>query len=167
MSQEELLTDESNIIFIEFYNKKNFPPGDWVTEPDFCKWKSYGFVCVAIRDMRLGMWRSFIRISPDHKAYKKNYAEMIEAGWGLDIDFYGNIPPITGKLPAKFSSLNKNYWWVGMEFTGAEDLLPLVKVDLSDPVLNSIVSGQTYKNLSFVRKETMRLAKQLKKIKTL
>lgn len=153
-----------NVVFIEFYNKKNFPPGAWMREPDFCKWKSCGLECVAIRDMRLGMWRGFVGLSKDHPGFSKSFLDMINEGWGLGLNVHGGIA-LTGKLPIKYKDLNKNIWWIGFECTQGEDLMPLVTIDKTEPLMVQIASMQKYRDISFIRKETNQLAKQLIKIK--
>lgn len=153
-----------NIIFIEFYSKKNFPPGAWAKEPDFIKWKVYNLDCVMIRDMRLGMWRGFVGVPKNHKGFNKSFADMINEDWGLSIDVHGGIST-TGKLPQKHKDLNKNLWWIGFECTQGEDLMPLVKIDKSDPLLSQIANMQSYKDVKFARKETNSLAKQLCRVR--
>ena len=160
--EEKLMTD--NIVFIEFYNKKNFPPGVWMREPDFVAWQAYGLSCLAIRDMRLGIWRGFVGVTKDHPAFSKTLLEMLTFEWGVNLNVHGGIT-VAGKLPIKYKELNKNTWWVGFECGQGEDLLPLVKMDITDPILSQINGLQTYKDLKYVRKEVFDLAKQICRIK--
>lgn len=162
LTEEATMAD--NIVFIEFYNKKSFPPGVWHNEPDFVKWMSYGLECVAIRDMKLGCWRGFVGVAKEHPGFSKTFVDMINADWGLSLNVHGGIA-LTGKLPARYKDLNKNVWWIGFECTQGEDLMPLVTLDKTDPLMAQIAGMQTYKNLKFVRKEANVLAKQLCRIK--
>lgn len=164
VQQHEEANSSDNIIFLEFYNKKNFPPGVWLREPDFVKWKAYGLECVAIRDMTLGMWRGFVGVPSTHKAFSKKYEDIINEEWGLSLNVHGGIS-LTGKLPTKYKDLNKDVWWIGFACTHGEDLMPLVKIDRSDPLMAQIVNMQSYKDIKFVRKEINILAKQLCRIK--
>ena len=155
---ENILTPNTdNVIFIEFYNKKHFPPGIWLNEPDFCKWESHGFLCLAIRDMSLGMWRGFVKLTKDHPAYGKDFKKLLDEDFISHIDIHGGLATI-GKLPAKYKEYNDNSWWIGFECTQGEDYLPLLR---SDPDFE-YADNSTYKTLHYVRTETINLARQLK-----
>lgn len=151
-----------NVVFIEFYNKKYFPIGPWLSEPDLCRWTYYGFTCLAIRDMSLGMWRGFVGLTSEHPAYNKEFKELLNHNWLLNLSVHGGIALI-GKLPDKYKEYNEDLWWFGFESTQGEDFLPLLKYD--EETLAEIQSQQTYKTLNYIRKETNWLAKQLWNIK--
>lgn len=150
----------NNVVYIEFLNKKNFPPGDWMREPDHCEWDSYGLHCLALRDMKLGIWRGFVSIPKEHKEFGKNLTELISEEWGMNLEVHGGVC-VAGKLPLRYKELNKDSWWIGFECTQGEDLFPLTKYDLNDPIFQGIRNHQTYKDLFFIRRETNSLAKQL------
>jgi len=152
-----------NIVYIEFFNKKDFPTGEWSAEPDFVQWSAYGLQCLAIRDMKLGSWRGFVGLEKSHKGYSQSHAELLESGWMPNLEVHGTLT-FAGKLPAKYKELNKSTWWVGFECSHGTDYLPLVKVDQSSPFYTSLRSQQVYKNIHFVRKQTNQLAKQLLRI---
>lgn len=154
----------NNVVYIEFLNKKNFPPGHWMAEPDLCQWENYGLVCLTIRDMKLGMWRGFVALTQDHIGFGKPLEELILEPWGLNLQVHGGVS-VSGKLPSKYKDFNKDKWWIGFECGHGEDLLPLVKLDSNDPIDASIMDNQSYKDIHFVRRETNRLAKQLAKVK--
>lgn len=154
----------SNIIFIEFLNKKNLPPGVWMSEPDFCQWESFGLTCIAIRDMKLGIWKGLVGLPKEHKAYGKSCEALILEDWGMNLDVHGGVC-ISGKLPTKQKDLNKELHWIGFECCKGEDLLPSISFKLNDPILEMLQGNQTYKDLKFVRKETNNLARQLVRIK--
>lgn len=155
--QDNPLTSPGNIVFIEFYNKKHFPPGIWMSEPDFCLWESYGLLCLAIRDMSLGMWRGFVQLTEGHLVYGKDFKYLLDEDLITHIDVHGGLSTI-GKLPNKYKEYNQDSWWIGFECTQGEDYLPLITYDETH-------NEQTYKTLHFVRRETNYLAKELSKIK--
>ncbi len=155
--QDHDLTSQGNIVFIEFYSKKHFPPGVWMSEPDLCRWESNGFVCLALRDMSLGMWRAYVKLTSEHPAYGKDFHHLLNENLITHINIHGGLSTI-GKLPKKFIEYNKDAWWIGFECTQGEDYLPLLAHDES-------YGEQTYKTLQFVRRETNYLARQLSKIK--
>lgn len=158
--QQVQLVMPNNIVYIEFLDKKNFPPGDWMAEPDYCEWDAYGFNCLVLRDMKLGMWRGFISLPIGHKFYGYTLTKILNQDWGLELEVHGGLS-IAGKLPIKYKELNKDKWWLGFECSKGEDLLPLVKFDKDDPIYQGIRDHQSYKGFHFVRKETNHLAKQL------
>lgn len=154
--QNNPLSPPGNIVFIEFYDKKHFPPGVWMSEPDFCRWESNGFLCLAIRDMSLGMWRGSVKLTSEHSAYGKEFKTLLDEDLISHISVHGGLATI-GQLPKKYSEYNQDAWWIGFECTQGEDYLPLLTHDQQH--------GQVYKTLGFVMKETNYLAKQLAKIK--
>lgn len=150
----------SNIIFLEFFNKKNFPPGEWLKEPDLSRWIHHGMDCLVIRDMSLGIWRGFVGIDQQHIFYKKSMENIIATEKGMDLFFEvsGRLCN-AGRLPIKYKEYSSNLWWVGIDTSQSNDYMPLLKLDDS-----TITLQQTYKNFSFIRRETNKLAKLLSKI---
>jgi hypothetical protein len=147
----------NNIIYLEFNDKSHFPPGKWLQEPDFCKWTSFGLACVAFRDMSWGIWRGWAGIPENHILYKKTMDKILDYEQSVDLFYsvHGGIS-VTGSLPYKYHKHNNNLWWIGIETCHGTDLMPLVNV-------NSKL--QTYKDFSFIRTETKKLAYYLSKIK--
>ena len=154
----------NNIIFIEFYNKQNFPPGEWMREPDLCSWENV-LPCLAIRDMAMGIWKGFVAVEEGHLFYGKSIEDILKLPEGLDAftTVYGGLSG-SGKLPAKYKEFAKNHWWIGIETANGGDLMPLLKLD-SDPNMTKLTSNQTYKDLRFIRREINKLAKYVSKLK--
>jgi hypothetical protein len=155
----------SNVIFLEFFNKKNFPPGKWMNEPDFCYWEHRQFPCLTVRDMSLGIWKGFVGISPNHIFYNKSIEDILKKEEMMEVFFsvYGGIC-FAGKLPSKYKEYNQSLWWIGLETSHGSDYMPLLKLDLQDPDMVKISNGQTYKDFLFIRKETNKLAKYISKV---
>ena len=155
----------NNVIFIEFYNKKNFPPGKWLGEPDLCYW-DHKLPCLAVRDMGMGIWKGFVAVDEQHLFYEKRLEDLLKMPEALEIFqvVYGGICA-TGRLPPKFKEFAKNYWWIGIETSHGGDLMPLLKLDVSEAEMAKFQSNQTYKDLKFIRSETNKLANYLFKIK--
>lgn len=160
-----IFTIVNNLIFIEFYNKRNFPPGKWMSEPDFVSWE-HKLPCLAIRDMAMGIWKGFVAVDDKHSYYGKSVEDLLKMPDGLDIfsAVYGGMSG-AGRLPAKYKEFAKNYWWIGVETSHGGDLMPLIKLDDSDPNMAKMISNQTYKDLRFIRRETNKLANLISKIK--
>ena len=155
----------NNVINIEFYNKQNFPPGKWLSEPDLVYWE-HKLPCLAIRDMGMGCWKGFVAIEEDHPFCNKPIDELIKGHDAMEIFFsvYGGLSG-AGRLPAKYKEFAKNYWWIGIETSHGGDLMPLLKLEGTDADVAKMTSGQTYKDLRFIRQETNKLANLLSKIK--
>jgi hypothetical protein len=160
-----IFTIVNNLIFIEFYSKQNFPPGKWMSEPDLCSWE-HKLPCLAIRDMAMGIWKGFVAVDVKHPYYGKSVEDLLKAPEGLDIfsSVYGGVSG-AGRLPNKYKEFAKNFWWIGVETSHGGDLMPLLKLDDSNPDMAKMISNQTYKDFRFIRKETNKLANLISKIK--
>lgn len=155
----------SNIITIEFFNKKDFPPGIWLKEPDLCLWHYQHVPCLALRDMSMGIWKGFVGLDANHFLYEKNMDYILNLPQALDLFriIHGGLST-AGRVANKYHGYGKNYWWIGMEASQGSDLMPLLNLDQSD--MSKILSNQTYKDLHFIRRETNKLAKYLIKLES-
>jgi hypothetical protein len=156
----------SNVITIEFFSKKDFPPGIWLKEPDLCFWYYDGLPCLAVRDMSMGIWKGFVGLDIEHSLYEKTIDHITQIPEALDLfrAAYGGLSG-AGKLSPKYQNYAKNCWWIGIETTQGSDLMPLLKLDQSDNDMSKLLSNQSYKDLHFIRRATNKLAKQLLIIK--
>lgn len=156
----------SNLITIEFFSKKDFPPGKWLSEPDLCFWHYHDTPCLALRDMSMGIWKGFVGLEEGHSLFEKPMDKIVEHPQALELFrvAYGGLSG-AGRLPAKYQSYAKNCWWIGIETSQGVDLMPLLKLDQADPDMAKLLSNQTYKDLHFIRRETNKLAKYLIRFK--
>jgi hypothetical protein len=158
----------TNLIFIEFYDKKVFPPGKWMNEPDLCSWE-HKLPCLALRDMGLGIWKGFVGLDEQHPYYGQSIEELLKSpraseAMEIFVSVYGGFSG-AGRLPPKYKEFAQNYWWIGIETSHGGDFAPLLVIDTSDPNAAKMTANQTYKDLRFIRKETNKLANSLVKIK--
>jgi hypothetical protein len=153
----------NNVVFIDFYNKDNFPPGKWLHEPDFCGWQSHGLACLAIRDMSLGVWNGFVGLEATHPYFAKHIDDILHEPTVMDafLSVHGGIAS-AGGLPSRYKSISQGLWWLGIETSHGGDLMPLLK---NDPDMDKMLSGQTYKDFVFIRRETNKLASYMSRIK--
>jgi hypothetical protein len=116
--------------------------------------------------MSIGIWKGFVGVPDNHLFYDKNIDELLLHQELLDFFFsiHGGVCS-AGRLPAKYKEYTKNLWWVGMETSHGNDLMPLLKLDLIEADMSKMLSNQTYKDLSFIRKEINKMAKYLSKVK--
>jgi hypothetical protein len=156
-----ILSYVNNVIFIEFYNKQNFPKGAWMSEPDLCAWEGK-LPCLVLRDMNMGIWKGFVGLEESHPYHGKALEELLKIPETMEIFFsvYGGLSGV-GRLPAKYKEFAKNYWWVGIETSHGGDLMPLITYEN----VEMKPGNQTYKDLKFIRKETNKLASALFRIK--
>ncbi len=135
-----------NVIFIEFFNKENFPPGKWKNEPDICSWIRGDYHCLALRDMSIGTWKGFVGLSKNHKFYLKSLKNILRTKIGKSLNkslFFA------GKLPPRFKEYDKNLWWIGVESFDKDDVMPFVKTEEN----SEIVYIKKYKDLPFILKK--------------
>ena len=154
----------NNVITIEFFDKSEFPPGQWHKEPDLCFWY-HKLPCLAVRDMSMGIWKAFVGVEEEHSLYEKTIDYIIGIPQALELFrcAYGGLTG-AGRLSAKYQNYAKNCWWIGMEASQGSDLMPLLKLDRADPEVAKVVANQTYKDLHFIRREANKLANFLVKI---
>ena len=158
-----IFTIVNNVIHIEFYNKDNFPPGKWMSEPDLCYWERE-LPCLAIRDMKLGIWKGFVAVDETHPFFEKRVEELFQMPNILEVlqSAHGGVCGVGHLVLPKHSEYAGNRWWLGIETSHGEDLMPLVKLD---PSMAKMTSNQTYKDLRFIRRETNKLARVVSKFK--
>lgn len=166
----------NNVIFLEYYNKDNFPPGKWANEPDFCKWEHAGLACMIIRDMSLGVWKGFVGVNSAHPFFALSLDSILKTHDAMEIFFsvYGGMTN-AGKLPPKYKDIGKFFtdksssylslWWIGIETSHGGDLMPFIKISDDNIDMAKLSSSQTYKDFAFIRRETNKLAKCISKVK--
>jgi len=114
----------------------------------------------------MGIWKGFVAVDGYHPFYGKSVDELLKIPEAMEVFFtvYGGISA-TGRLPPKYKDYAKNLWWIGIETTHGGDLMPLLKLEVENQDMDKVLSGQTYKDLRFIRKETNKLANLLYKLK--
>lgn len=112
--------------------------------------------------MSLGVWKGFVGVSSTHSFFGKKIEEILREPAMIDafLSVYGGICT-AGKLPSRYKEEAKGLWLLGIETSHGGDLMPLLK---NDPDMDKMLSGQTYKDFSFIRRETNKLAKYVSRI---
>ena len=102
-------------------------------------------------------------VESPHPFHLKSIETILKEDKAMDVFFsvYGGITS-AGRLPDKYVN-SKTTWWLGIETTHGGDLMPFLKLQ-EDPDMNKAISGQTYKDFSFIRRETNTLAKYVSRI---
>lgn len=116
--------------------------------------------------MSLGVWKGFVGIAVPHPLYFMDLESILKEPKMIDafLAVYGGICS-AGRLPDKYREYSKNLWWLGVETSHGGDYMPLLKLDLENQDMAKMLSGQTYKDLAFIRRETNKLAKYVSRFK--
>ena len=110
--------------------------------------------------MTLGVWKSFVGVELDHPLYSKDLDGILEIHPMMDayIYVYGGISVI-GQLPTKYREESSGLWWFSIETSGGNDFMPLLQCQTSE-----LDNNLLYKDFSFIRKETNKLADYISKV---
>lgn len=141
--------------------------GEWDGEPDKMQWTdgATGLVCLAKRNPRSGNWCGYVGVAPGHPWHGKSYNDVeAEVHGGLTFaDGCQEGPPEQTICHVPAPGEADDLWWLGFDCHHAWDFAPGMHargVKL-DPVLFARDWNETYKSLSYVRKECGDLARQI------
>lgn len=157
--------DDANVVYIEFGDKSSWPKGTWLKEPDYCAWESYGYKCILLRDMKLGIWRGFVGITKEHPFYNKTLADMLNEKIYLYLTKVHGGVSFAGRFAPKSKTADKKLWWFGFECMQEDDLIPTVGP--IKPAPGMVVVSQTYRSFTYARSQTIKLAQELTKLQQL
>jgi hypothetical protein len=122
---------------------------EWKTEPDEKTWtdKKTGFRCHIKRHLELGHLCGYVGVPRDHPLWGRGYGDLYDAN--VDIRVHGGIT-----FSDTIKQFGEDIWWFGFDCAHAVDISPYSKADIE-------MSGATYRNMRYVRKEVRCLAEQL------
>jgi hypothetical protein len=143
-------------------DKSNWPPGEWMNEPDEVRWvdEESGLECIINRNTGLGILCGYVWIKKGHPYYKEEYEELNKLG---------NIK-VHGDLTFSRSGRDLDTWLLGFDCGHDSDIIPLelrnpIEADLSKRFGNEVeCDSVSYKNIEFLKNECRSLARQLKSI---
>lgn len=132
--------------------KTDFPDGPWKSEPDRIEWRDEetGLVCLVVRVPRIGHLCGYVGVGPGHPDYERSYEDSDLN----DIDVHGGLTfagGCRGPVYHESASGEPALWWFGFDSAHIGDLLPAYHKN----------ERGTYKDVSYMRAECARLAKQL------
>lgn len=131
---------------------KNVVLEEWETEPDILKFQHKGMKCLVLRMPEMGHLCGYIRI----KELPEEFDEYDYHVHG-NITFSQNIVDCSDTIKSYFED---EEYVVGFDASHAEDLVPSVAISLRKGQF-SYVSGRKYRNMIYMKEETMKLAEQL------
>ena len=143
-------------------SREGWPPGPWDDEPDRVEWRHEGVPCLAVRN-RWGAWCGYAAVEPGHPFHGRDGSDG-----SLDLDVHGGITysdacagPIC-HVPEPGEP--DNVWWLGFDCSHAWDYAPgLGRVrDAGSIAMGPSSLGEVYRTLEYVRRETEKLADQLR-----
>ena len=123
--------------------KKN---GSWDLEPDFISWESSGLSCVMIRHDH-GAWCGYVGVNKHHPKFSSNYDE-------IEVDVHGGLT-YSDVLP----QMHNDLIYFGFDCCHCDDFTPTWPFSY---LRIGATSGDSYKDVTYVRNQVASLAKQLK-----
>lgn len=148
--------------------KEECGPGPWQDEPDRVEFKHEGLDCLLNRN-RIGAWCGYVAVRPGHPAFGKHYD-------AVDISVHGGLTYADnchGVICHVTENDNDKAYWFGFDCAHYMDLVPGMEVtrrilEEKNPEFAKLGLGlnpSVYRDLEYVKEETMALAKQLKAMK--
>ena len=142
--------------------ERELPPGPWHDEPDHVDFEHAGHPCILHRGPT-GAWCGYVAVAPGHAWHGRGY----EWDGGVDADVHGGIT-YAQKCLGPICHVAKpgepdDAWWVGFDCNHHLDMdfQSVIEHD-GGSYLDSPYHGwiARYRDVEYVRAETMRLAEQ-------
>lgn len=156
---------------------------EWDNEPDRLEWEYCGFKCLIVRGTQMKHLCGYVGLPKWHPYYGKNYNQCLLGCSGEVSDFHPlkerGIPQwkctfderdhpnlegiirvhggLTFSQQGDGETWDKDLWWLGFDCAHSQDLVPGMRVDYLEFGSRDVA----YRNIEYVKKETMRLAEQL------
>lgn len=147
-----------------FERPKNLAPGPWTGEPDKMQWmdEKSGYPCLIVRNHKGGGHLcGYVGVPTSHPLHGKDYETP-------DVSVHGGLT-FADKCQGKTDGIchevaegePDNVWWFGFDCAHSGDLSPYY-----DSKYQLCRAVESYKDIGYVRAETLRLAAQLKALET-
>lgn len=167
-----------------FLDKKRWPAGPWVNEPDKVQWPDpkTGLACLAVRGP-VGTWCGYVGVAPGHPFYAIDYSGCPQH-CKEDAEYYGHcehcpesVIEVHGGLTFSGFCQEKEkpkgichipepgeepkIWWLGFDCAHFMDYCPKIDFDLGRITRYPGEPGGVYRTLDYVRAQNAKLAAQL------
>lgn len=142
--------------------KRSWPEGPWQLEPDKVEWrdKETDYPCLIVRNP-MGALCGYVGVPEYHSAYREDYDQVdVQAHGGLT--FSDHCQKEDKKFGVCHAGPDK-VWWLGFDTAHWGDLIPEL-INLRRETATELFYRDTYKDISFVKKQVKSLAKQLKQM---
>jgi len=143
-------------------DKSNWPRGPWDDEPDRVEFEHAGLPCLMIRHPRHGNYCGYAAVPPGHPLHGKDYDTP-------EVDVHGGLT-YADKCQGDICHVPKpgepeDVWWFGFDCAHGGDRAPGLEADLREAGIPRLSDyGEVYRDLSYVRAETEKLAEQLARV---
>lgn len=137
-------------------DKSEWGEGAWMNEPDKVQFESHGLPCLLHRGPG-GHWCGYVGVAEGHSYFKKGYDDVpVDVHGGLTFaDFCADTKDESSGIchvPAEGEP--HRVWWLGFDCAHLGDASPAYRRYYH-------YRDESYKTIKYVRRETVKLAKQL------
>lgn len=139
--------------------KKDFPEGPWNKEPNKIYFKAHGFDCMVKRHGEFGNLCGYVGVTKKHPMFGVDYSNKK----CFDLNVHGGIT-FSNVCVDDICHPGKNkVFWFGFDCAHGGDYKPGISFMMyGETSYNKRGMEGTYKDIEFVKKEYIRLAKQLR-----
>lgn len=140
-------------------DRTNWPAGEWDNEPDRVDFVAQGFACMMVRAQ--GHWCGYVGVPNTHICYGVDVMDWDNPHMNT-LSVHGGIT-YTSKCSGEVCHVPEpgmphDVWWIGFDCHHHNDMSPAM-------VGFGFNNGGAYRNVEYVRAETILLAEQLDRIK--
>jgi len=121
---------------------------EWEQEPDRVEFEHCGFKCLIVRQPESKHLCGYVGLPRWHPYYGRDYDD-------IDVDVHGGL---TFSREGIGETWDKGFWYLGFDCAHGGDLIP-GHTKFSKKL--GLELGEVYRNIEYVRKETMQLAEQM------
>lgn len=134
---------------------KSLPPGPWEIEPNLVEFEAHGLACCVMR-MSGGNLNGYVRVPPALHGLSSD--SLIAVPYGsihiinspVRVSRIYDVIEVHGGITYARGTMGD--WWVGFDTAHADDIIPACEP----------LSGAEYRDLAYVRDQTIDLARQIK-----
>lgn len=130
---------------------------EWLDEPDRVEFEHAGYECLIIRHSELRHLCGYVAVLRGHPCYGK-YCDRIPYEDLLPVSVHGGLT-LSEEGDGEHRLVGR--WWLGFDCAHFMDTVPFVLEHFPG---HSFLLGGTYRNIQYVRQETMSLAEQIAKL---
>lgn len=147
-------------------DKSRWGPGPWQDEPDKAHWvdTETDLDCLVVRGP-MSAWCGYVGLPPGHRLHGRRYDDDEL----LDVSVHGGLtfadrcmeglPAGEGVCHVPLPGRPDDVWWLGFDCGHYTDVVPAMVSRMPSGLRNP---HATYRTLDYVRRETTRLAEQLR-----
>lgn len=147
--------------------------GVWMSEPDFMLWtcEETGYECIILRSTFSFSLCGYVGIPETHPLFSLHFNDDVFSEYMRSGKFqaHGGLNFSSEAVFSDHISQNftKSKWFFGFDCSHLGDFSPAMKanhkkLNIASPFLNELANSGMYRDINYVKKEVISLAKQLK-----